>query len=200
MNDNNELKHYGVPGMRWGVRRAKKQYAKATTKEQRDKLDARMRSHRAKAVKQVKKLERKYPELERKVERSIQKTDVKAAKLEREATRTRRAAYGHFQTAEKAQRRLYQADKKAARAAELRALSADAKAKLASNKDMQRLFNKGINEIDALLVDKGKTLTGYNTKINKAKSDLKSGKITGKESRRIVKDTKRNRKNYLNAI
>ena len=31
--DNNELYHYGVPGMRWGVRRAKKQLAKLTGRD-----------------------------------------------------------------------------------------------------------------------------------------------------------------------
>lgn len=29
----NELQHYGVPGMRWGVIRAKKKLAKASTQE-----------------------------------------------------------------------------------------------------------------------------------------------------------------------
>ena len=43
-----ELYHYGVKGMRWGVRRAQKKLAKATTKEDRDKAIAALKKHKEK--------------------------------------------------------------------------------------------------------------------------------------------------------
>ena len=61
LTSDGELMHYGVPGMKWGVRRATKRLSKATTKEQRDKAVGKLETHRAKASAKIEKLNKKRP-------------------------------------------------------------------------------------------------------------------------------------------
>lgn len=201
--ENNELQHYGVKGMRWGVRRAKKSYAKATAtgnKDKIEKLDAKMAKHKTKATNTIKKLEKAQPQLEKNVQRHKQKTDIKAAKISAEAARLRRKANRPLVSDKRAQSYLTDAMLKQAKADDLKARSDKAKMLLEANADMQRTFNKGINEINKLTVDKGKQYIKYGKTIDKAKKDYKDGKITRKERRHTVRNTKIDRKNYLNAI
>lgn len=203
MERNDELMHYGVPGMRWGVKRAKKAYAKAYErgdKEKMAKLDSKMRSNSTKASRQITKLQSKNPKLQQKVNDSIRKTDIKAAKLARKATKLENKAYGRLVSYETSQKRLYKANRLKAKSNELKARSNDAKAKLEANKTTQELFKKGISEMNKLQVDKGKTLLKYSSNIDKAKSDYKSGKIDRREKKDIIRENKVNRKTYLNNI
>ena len=201
--ENNELQHYGVKGMRWGVRRAKKSYAKATAtgnKDKIEKLDAKMAKHKTKATNKVKKLEKAQPQLEKNVQRHKQKTDIKAAKMQAEAARLRRKAIRPLVPEKMAQQYLNDALIKQAKADDLKARSEKAKMLLEANVDAQRIFNTGISEINKLTVDKGKQYIKYGKTIDKAKKDYKDGKITRKERRYTVRSTKIDRKNYLNAI
>ena len=151
-----ELMHYGVPGMKWGVRRATKMLSTATTSQQRDKAIAKLNKHKTKGTAKVAKLEKKHVQLEKDVNRHIQKSDVKAAKLMRESTRVRNKAYGMFTSSSKAAKRLYKADKLKARAEEIKARSDSAKAKLAKNEKMTELFKNELKNIDSALSSRGK--------------------------------------------
>lgn len=153
---NEELQHYGVQGMRWGVRRATKQLSKATTEKQHDKAVAKLQKHKAKASKQVAKLEKKHPKLEKKVEQKILENDVEAARLADKASVKRNKAYGRFTSQKRAEKLLYKADKLQAQADYLAVKSKKAKAELAQNETMQAAFKKGINEIDQTLAKKGR--------------------------------------------
>ena len=101
INENGELKHYGVVGMRWGVRRAK-QYLK---KGDRQKYGAGIRKTYDKASKELdkrakkadKKLERAYNQRDRayqkadsffSTERGRRKALARANKAMRDATRS----------------------------------------------------------------------------------------------------------------
>lgn len=151
-----ELMHYGVKGMKWGVHRASKQLAKATTTKERDAAIAKLNKHRGKASAKVEKLEKQHVQLEKDVNRHITKNDTKAAEIKAKAAQVRKKAYGRFTSQDRSEQMLYKANKLDARANDLMARSEKAKAKLAKNEKMTELFKKGLNDIDAAMVDKGR--------------------------------------------
>jgi hypothetical protein len=58
-NPEDELEHYGVLGMKWGVHRATKKYSTATTKAERKKASDKLSTHMEKASKKLNKYDRK---------------------------------------------------------------------------------------------------------------------------------------------
>ena len=64
--NNNELYHYGVRGMKWGIRKATKTLSSSkSTVEQREKAISSLQKHKRKASAKVAKLEKKHPQLEK---------------------------------------------------------------------------------------------------------------------------------------
>lgn len=155
-SNNDELMHYGVIGMRWGIRRGTKKLAKATTKEEREKAVAILNKHRNKATKKINDLKKEAVSLEKTRDRVIVKNDVAAADLKRRASATRKKAYRRFTSRESAQDLLYKADKLDAKANNLIARSEEAKAKVVANATLQKTFKHGIDDIDEALVKKGR--------------------------------------------
>lgn len=151
-----ELRHYGVKGMKWGVIRASKKLAKATTKEERDAAISSLKKHRSKGAAKVEKLKKKAPKLQENMENMIVKNEIKAAKLNDKAAKARRKEYSLFTSKRKAAKLEFKAKKLEARAASLLASSNNAKAKVLANKTMQEAFNREISNIDQILVDRGK--------------------------------------------
>lgn len=154
--NNNELLHYGVKGMRWGVRRATKALSEATTDEQREKAVNRLEKHRVKAGRKIEKLDKARPKLERSVERAVMKNDVKAAKLNSKAMKMQKSATGLFVSEAKAMKRFQKANLLESQAKALTVKSNEAKAKLAQNEAMTKAFRQGINDIDDTLVEYGR--------------------------------------------
>ena len=153
---NEELQHYGVKGMRWGVSRASKQLSNATTSEQKTKAVATLQKHRTKASEEIAKLEKKQPKLAKSVEQKIVKNDVQAVKLADKAAIKRRKAYGRFTSQKKSEKLIYKANKLQAKADYLSVKSEKAKAALSKNETLQASFKKGISEIDKTLTSKGR--------------------------------------------
>ncbi len=71
--DASDIKHYGVLGMKWGVRRTNKRYATATTKEERAKASKKLSSHMEKASKKLNKLDAKITKKYAKAEKAYNK-------------------------------------------------------------------------------------------------------------------------------
>lgn len=151
-----ELYHYGVKGMKWGIRKAQSSLSKATTSAERDKAVAQLQKHRTKASTEIAKLEKKRPKLEKEVHRHITKNDEKAAKLREKSAKLEKKAYGMFTSKDRASNMLYKAGKLDNQAKSLEAKSAQAKARLAKNEEMQKIFKQGINDIDKAVKDAGK--------------------------------------------
>lgn len=163
-----ELMHYGVVGMKWGIRRARKVLSSADTNyaERKRALDS-LEKHKDKASAKVAKLESKRPKLEDSVNRKVSKYSNKASDLESKAARQERKAYSILATQESKEKRLLKAGKLKAKADTINADIAKAKARLAENDAKTNLFKKGINDIDELLVSSGRGLAeGVITKSN----------------------------------
>lgn len=154
--NNNELLHYGVKGMRWGVRRATKALSKATTSEQRDKAVNSLNKHRERATRKIEKLDKARPKLERRVEKALTKHDVQAAKYSKRALKYERKSNGIFRSEEGRDYYRAEANKMQYKANKLMTKSNEAKAALAKNETMTKAFRQGINDIDDALVKYGK--------------------------------------------
>ncbi len=86
-----ELYHYGVLGMKWGVHRASKKYSSATTSKARSKATDSLKSHMSKASKKLNKYSKKT---DKKLNKAIKKryglfgNDKKYAEAKAKADRT----------------------------------------------------------------------------------------------------------------
>ena len=158
MEDNkNELYHYGVLGMKWGIKKASKTLSSdKASSGKKEKAVASLEKHKAKATKKVAKLEKQRVKLQSEYNRNVTKRETEARRLKVESARTRRKAYGRFTSRDRAEDYLYKANKLDAKAEDLLARSENTKAKIASNETYQQLFKQGIKDIDANLAKKGR--------------------------------------------
>lgn len=152
---NDELLHYGVMGMKWGVRRATSK-TQSDDQSKRDRGVDALNKHRAKAVKKVTKLEKKEVKLQKRVDKSVKKYDLKAAKLRRKAVKREKEANSIFTSDSRAKAALDEARLYEFKAKNLTSKSDVAKAKLAKNQQIQDTFKKGIKDIDAALIAAGR--------------------------------------------
>ena len=154
---NNELRHYGVLGMKWGVRRASRQLSKATSDEARQKAVATLEKHRTKATNKLSKLSKQHDKLEKKVDNRSIKTDLKAKKIKNKAAQNRRKAHGRiFMTQKTRERLLAKSIDLDIKADAILAKSESYKASLEKNETLQKRFNQGLDSIDKALVDYGR--------------------------------------------
>lgn len=150
-----ELAHYGVVGMRWGVRRNTKRL-NSSDSAQRAKAVSALKKSREKGTAEITKLKKKGVKLEKKREQRIIKDEMKAAKLNRKATKLRSKAYGLFVSNNKAAKRIGKAQMLEAKANSLTANANLAKAKINKNDAMIKAFEREIGNIDRVLVDNGR--------------------------------------------
>lgn len=154
--ESDSLQHYGVKGMRWGVRRASKKLSSATTSEERKKAVSTLQKHRSKGAAQIAKLQKRQPKLEKAAEQAVLRSDVKAAEYRRRAANSRIRAGSRFASSYKRERAINNALKWESRAYLLESKSTEAKAKIKANKAMQEAFQREITNIDQILVERGK--------------------------------------------
>lgn len=161
MNQNDYLQHYGVMGMRWGIRRAEKALSSSKSNAKRkQKAMTSLEKHRGKAEKKVAKLQKSHVKLVKKRDTNTLHAEAKGRALKKRASTTRNKAYGFLVSQKRANRLLFKADKLDARAEVLLERSKKVKADINKNEKLQEMFNTGISNIDRNLVSKGKMAAG----------------------------------------
>lgn len=161
MNNDNYLQHYGIMGMRWGIRRAEKTLnSSKSTAEKKQKAVASLKKHREKATKKLDKLQKSHVKLVKRSDANTLNADIKARSLRKQAAITRNKAYGFFVSQKRANRLLYKANKLDAKADVLIQSSNKVKADIKKNEKMQEIFNTGVSNIDKALVAKGRIAAG----------------------------------------
>ena len=153
--NSDNLTHYGVLGMKWGVRRNTKRLSSGDGSGQAKAVKA-LNKHRAKASGEIAKLQQKNVKLEKRNERNIIKAEPKAAKLNKQAANYRRKATGIFVSDRRAQKYLSKAYLAETKARDLTARANEVRVKIQKNKMLIKTFERGISEIDTALADKGR--------------------------------------------
>lgn len=151
----NELCHYGVKGMKWGIRRARKELRSGDSGS-RDSGVARLNKHKGKVTKKIEKLDKKNVKLQKKRDKQIQKNDVKAAKMSNKAAKLKKKARGVFTSDRKAVELTIKAGLLEDKASAIRAKSQLTQAKIDKNRNLREAFNKGLSEIDRELAAAGR--------------------------------------------
>lgn len=151
----NELRHYGVKGMRWGIRRAKRELS-SNDQKARDAGIARLNKHKGKVTKKIGKLDEKNVKLQKKRDKQILKDDVKAAKMSNKASKLKKKARGVFTSEKKSVELTIKANLLEDKADAIRAKSQLTQAKIDKNRKMRETFNKGLSEIDRELASAGR--------------------------------------------
>lgn len=167
---NTELYHYGVPGMRWGVRRASKRLSKASTQKQYNKANKKLEKHRTKSQRELNALGRERPRLDQELDRAERADKSKAAEYRaqadakyRKAAKYNRRANRLISTqglrdynANKSARIESKADVLDAKAKQYKSNYENAKARVERNEALQKAYRQGITDIDAARVAQGK--------------------------------------------
>lgn len=150
-----EMYHYGVRGMKWGIRRNTKRLASGDSAKSAKAVDA-LKKHRNKAGNEITKLKEENVKLKKRHENNILKTNVKAAQLNKQAADNRRKATRMFVSKRRAQKYLTRAYLAETKARDLMARANETKAKIEKNDMMIEMFNRGINDIDHVLSNRGR--------------------------------------------
>lgn len=155
----NELMHYGVLGMKWGVRRGKAQLAKARTTGDRNRHDrgvAKLNKHKKKIDKKIDSLDGSITRLQKKRNKQIQTSDYEATRLSSKAAKLNQRATNPFITRKRADNLMRKATLTYIKADTIKAKSRETQALIDKCKTEKSIFEKGASDIDRMLMDYGK--------------------------------------------
>lgn len=152
-----ELRHYGVVGMKWGVRRGLSELResnKTGNKGGHNHAVAVLSGHRDKINKKLATLDKKSDKLESKRYKQATKDATKIAKLERKAEKALMKSY-KTKSVEKAEEYKQKSVAWNYKASKLKQKSAKTQVKIEKNNKLKETFKTKLNEINDELVTKG---------------------------------------------
>ena len=158
--NNEELMHYGVRGMKWGVHKAVNELNSSRRDGGIDRgmynhAVAVLSSHRTKINKKLSKLESKRTKLDNKVYEQETKSSPKIAKMHNKAMKLRVKA-DRTVNSEKRDNLRAKANKLEYKVSKIQSQAAKTRAKIAKNERLQQEFKKGLSTINKETVDKGR--------------------------------------------
>lgn len=154
-----ELKHYGIPGMKWGIHRARSllnynSSDKTKNLEKHTKARALLDKHYSKTTNKISKLNAKLNKASAKSDRMEQKYAVKESKLRAKSNKLERKANGFmarmFGNPESNSEKIGKAYKLTLKADKIQAKRAKAKAKVDKLLAEKNQFERGLNEINTM--------------------------------------------------
>ena len=152
-----ELYHYGIPGMRWGIRRAQKILGSSDASvDKKKKAVQSLQKHQIKINKQISKLNKKDEQLLSNRDVQIRKSAGKMMNYKEKANKLRRKKYGIFTSRSKAERLEFKASKLDMKAENIQNRIDRTKQLLAKNSQMKKIYNSGLDTISDTLKTKGK--------------------------------------------
>ena len=154
----NELYHYGVLGMKWGVRRATKQLSGATNAKQYDRAVSSLNTHRSKSMNKVNKLTKRIDKLQKRSERDAATESYKAATLSRKAAKLRKKSHGIIRIKSLDGIREWRASRLDNKSESMKLKIEKTKKSLMKNESMKKIFEQGVQDIDKALIENGKRI------------------------------------------
>lgn len=154
INTQEELVHYGVKGMRWGIRRGRKKLSSASTKAERAKAVESLKKVKAKSEKKIGKLDREIEKKQQYLSKNRDRLIDKANRADYKYTYHQSKVYGWRGGVDRT--RQTRANLWNAKAQKYRGQIKYAEDLIAKNERLKSEFNKGINEIDSLIKERGK--------------------------------------------
>lgn len=143
--NSNELYHYGVPGMKWGVHRSSASKISSWNRK------------KTKLNKKITKQENKQTKLKKKLDKQTISTAERVAKLMNESARLRNKSYtGFFMTKSKGDKLRYKADKMEAQANAYKAQIEGTKLRIEKTNSLIRKYNTKISKLDTKIKEEGK--------------------------------------------
>ena len=167
-----ELHHYGIIGMRWGVRRSKKELARAQNTSERDEAVSKLNKHREKGTNKIDSLRKQNARLQSKAARN----DAMASYYARKSSREKNAAYGPTSLMKtKIQKRYHVFQSTRAQAKSSRRMSAASRYKTLMSWKQKSInaYQKEVNKIDTMIVESGKRFVDSNS--NRSFAEVKEG-------------------------